>query len=677
MDQVTRFRIRWGWTVLAIGAALTLLLPLAAAPASKAAAQTLRAAAASRAWQPGPARYGIAEESNIPVTMSDGTVLEADVYRPADPATGRPARGRFPVLLAQTPYGKDGPTTLGTAPFGGDGYYPYLIRRGFIDAVVDVRGTGSSGGTWNDFGPRERQDGVRLVHRAAGLPGSAGKVGLAGGSYLGINQIYTAALAGPRSPVKAIFPVVASHDLYRDVALSGGLFDNEFLLPWLLADRLPVDLLPDATDPQQVIDAELQHAGNVVSTYLPLLRQGILGGPLEYDGSYWRSRSPAAYLPRVVHNHIPAFLVGGWFDLFQRGEPLNYAELQNVYDGRPAGAPMVPGQPVTGRYQLVMGPWYHVTAFLGQRIQELMLQWFDTWLKGQRTGIARTATPLHLYELGAGKWVSTRDYPLAQPTVTRLYLRAGRTGSAPQSLNDGYLLPSKPASPAGSDTTAWTGLSSPCDRQTEQWDAGLAAAAIYQGGLPPGTDRCASDDRALQTGALTYTTAPLTRPQTLAGPIDVSLSAASTAADTEFVATVEDVAPDGTSYPLTAGQLLGVYRALDPARSWYANGLLLRPGHAFTQSSQQPVPAGRTEHYDIQVFPTFAQIPAGHRIRITITTSDTPHEMAPSNQDPSLAGGVYQIRRDAAHPSFADLPLAPPGSFPVSPVSWGGCNGGC
>ena len=39
--------------------------------------------------------------------MSDGTVLRANVYYPTDPSTGREAAGRFPVILTQTPYGKD------------------------------------------------------------------------------------------------------------------------------------------------------------------------------------------------------------------------------------------------------------------------------------------------------------------------------------------------------------------------------------------------------------------------------------------------------------------------------------------------------------------------------------------------------------------------------------------
>ena len=83
---------------------------------------------------------------------------------------------------------------------GGDGYYPYLIERGYIDVVVDVRGAGNSGGDFSLFGPRERQDGVELARWAARLPGSNGRVGMAGSSYLGLNQIFTAALAGRHSP---------------------------------------------------------------------------------------------------------------------------------------------------------------------------------------------------------------------------------------------------------------------------------------------------------------------------------------------------------------------------------------------------------------------------------------------------------------------------------------------
>jgi putative CocE/NonD family hydrolase len=622
--------------------------------------------ATTHRWQPEPATYGVAVEQNVPIHMSDGTTLLADIYRPADPATGQPALGRFPVILAQTPYRKSGVLTI----TGGDGYYPYLVQRGYINVVVDVRGTGSSGGTWQFFGPREVQDGVELVRWCAKLPGSTGKVGLAGASYLGINQLLVAAAVGPNSPLKAIFPVIAGNDLYRDTSFMGGIPDTEFSLPWL-ALRAGLDVQPadnTTSDPVTAAETELEHASWITAFDVPFMTNVETGGDKAYDDTWWQLRNPANALARIVYSGIPAFMVGGWFDLFQRGEMMNYAGLQNAWAGRPVYAPMTPVQPVTGRYQLVMGPWYHLTATASQQIQEWQLEWFDTWLKGEPTGMADTHTPLHVYTLAQGRWVDTDRYPFSSAHVTTYYLAGGRTGTAP-SLNDGFLSPTKPVVQTGSDSIAWTGATSPLSRQTEQWSMGATTFAGQQAGLPPVP--YTQDDRAFEASGLTYTTQPFTTGKVLAGPIDVTLYASANTSDTEWVVTVEDVRPDGAAYPLTQGALLGSQRALDTSRSWTVDGRLILPYHPYTAGGRQSVTPGQVTRYDIEVFPTFAYIAPGHRLRVTITTSDTPHLMPTPAQLPNLIGGVYHIQRTAAFPSCVNVPLADPGAFKTSPVVWG------
>lgn len=57
-------------------------------------------------WQPDPPKYGYDEKKDIPVRMDDGIVLRADEYFPVDPVSGAKVPGHFPVLLAETPYGK-------------------------------------------------------------------------------------------------------------------------------------------------------------------------------------------------------------------------------------------------------------------------------------------------------------------------------------------------------------------------------------------------------------------------------------------------------------------------------------------------------------------------------------------------------------------------------------------
>jgi uncharacterized protein len=180
-------------------------------------------AAPAQAWTPDSAAYGVGQQANVAITMGDGTVLRANVYYPTDLRTGKPATGPFPVILTQTPYGKDNAVFSGL----GAGESAYLVQRGYINALADVRGTGGSQGQWGLFDPVQGTDGATLVNWAAALPHSDGKVGLLGASYLGIDQFATAVDAGP-SHVKAMFPIISGNDLYRDTSFAGGFQDIEF-----------------------------------------------------------------------------------------------------------------------------------------------------------------------------------------------------------------------------------------------------------------------------------------------------------------------------------------------------------------------------------------------------------------------------------------------------------------
>jgi uncharacterized protein len=185
---------------------------------------------------------------------------------------------------------------------------------------------------------------------------------------------------------------------------------------------------------------------------------------------------------------------------------------------------------------------------------------------------------------------------------------------------------------------------------------------------------CLTDDSTstVGPGSLTYTTAPFTTARTLGGPSDLTLYATSTTADAEFTAELEDVAPDGTAKPLTEGALLGSYRAVTPGLSWYTStGQLLLPYHPYTQASAEAVSTGSVTSYDIEIFPTYATIPAGDRLRVTIASSDAPHLLATPPQQTSLVGGVYQVQRTATAPSALEVMLSGPSPTPAagSPTS--------
>lgn len=601
-------------------------------------------AAPAAAWAPEPASYGVGSLHNQTVRAPDGTRLAANVYYPTDPRTGQEAAGPFPVLLTQTPYGKDNQVSALA------GASTYLVARGYIQVVADVRGTGGSEGEWGLFDPVQGQDGVALVNWAAALPHADGRVGLLGSSYLGINQFATAALAGPRH-VKAMFPIISGNDLYRDTAFAGGFPDVEFSAFYLGLTAALNTIGPLEEGNTNAITALTQHIRDLSDFDAQLVAGVEADGDAAYDQAYWGARNPVRYIPRIVRDGIPAFLVGGWYDLFQRGELLNYASFQNAYDHRATLAAMKPRQRVSSRYQLIQGPWYHVTAGLGLDYHGLDLDgvelaWFDHWLKGVDTGITATTTPLHLEDLATGRYYDASRYPLQQAKPVTYYLHSG-----------GGLGPDRPSGAAPPDSVAFTPSQIPCTSSTEQWAAGVGVLALQFLGIK---DPCTQNATLSQLGpgAISYTTPPFAAATTLAGPIGATLYATSTTRDAELVVQLSDVAPSGSATPITSGVLEGDQRALTPSLSWTAaDGHLLLPYHPYTKAAAQPIVPGQITRYDVEVFPVLDTLAAGHRLRVTVSSADFPHVLPAVSQLPGLLGGVYGIEHSASAPSSVELPL--------------------
>ncbi|MEV6609772.1 CocE/NonD family hydrolase [Kutzneria sp. NPDC051319] len=358
------------------------------------------ASAAPAGWQPEPATFGVSAPVFTSVRMDDGVMISTEVVYPTDPASGARAAGNFPVLLTQNPYGagRSDPTSGGK----------YFVQRGYIYVASAIRGTGTSGGQVDWFGDRQGRDGAELVDWAArALPGSDGLVGLDGCSYLGVDQWFTAAAVGRHSALKTIAPFCTDSDFYNDLTADGGI-PTSFVAGIAHAEpRGPQD--DPATDPQSVTIA-----------------QQATGGPRAYDNDYWQQLDVQRLMPTIVANGIPALSEAGWQDLFPGGNLGTYVASQNAYFHRPLTAPVTAREPTTGRYQAIVGPWTHGEHVNEASLQSIRLEWFDTWLKGARTGMADTRTPLHLFENTASRWVDTAAWP-PSPTASSFRFDGGDT----------------------------------------------------------------------------------------------------------------------------------------------------------------------------------------------------------------------------------------------------------
>src|SRR5205807_10471607 len=180
--------------------------------------------------------------------------------------------------------------------------------------------------------------------------------------------LYTAARLGPHSPVKAMIPACVSGDVYRDTYLENGIpspaWDGAGLAAGtLLGPTIEAYMVPQYLNSQQDVGGQ--------------------AGDVAYDKQFWLDRDHIAQAQATADTRIPALLWDGWIEPGFGALEL-WAALENASFGRPPFAPPNPADPVTGRYQLILGDWTHG----GGLDQGIMLEWYDTWLKNENTGMA-------------------------------------------------------------------------------------------------------------------------------------------------------------------------------------------------------------------------------------------------------------------------------------------------
>ncbi|MFC6343734.1 CocE/NonD family hydrolase, partial [Nocardioides hankookensis] len=590
------------------------------------------AAPAARAadWKARPAVYpGTVTQSDLAIPMSDGTVLRGDLVLPAK-ADGTAVDKRFPVIVTITAYNK----SSGSFSGGLTGSAPdYLVQRGYAHLTVDARGTGSSEGVWGAFSRREDKDAGEVVEWAHSRkrPWSNGRIGMNGPSYLGMSQIFA---AGARpAGLKAIFPQVPAADVYRDVVASGGQVDVGFIPLWLglVTGTGVIPPAVTATDPQSGLTALADHLSAVGTFTLPLLLDAVAGGDSAYDGKFYRDRSPGRVINRV---NVPTFLVGGEFDIFQRGTPLLFENLQ----GR--GVPT----------KMIIGPWDHLEGSSAADIDkagygtlnELQLRWFDRYVRGVKDKTLDTdIPPITYYEQGSGHWTKAQHWMGKQHAESFRLTGSAAAGGGIGKLTQGPVVAGKAYVPP-------VPVSGLCTRSTNQWTAGLPEAALAD--LPCFTDNAPND----KTGVV-FQTDPLTKALRLRGPINARLFTSSVSGDGMLSVSVSDVAPDGTVSRLTGGWQVVSQRALDRSRTRFLDGEVLQPFHPFTKASKKPLASGQVAPVDVEVFPTAAKIAKGHRLRIAIQSFDVPHLLPTVPDLPSTLTGLT-IHNSAAHPSVLTIP---------------------
>ena len=511
---------------------------------------------------PDPTYQSVSKEVLIP--MDDGVRIAATVAFPSEDGQ-TPLPGPFPVVLGMTPYGRNGVC----------GCFPpdFFATRGMVGAVADVRGTGGSEGNLdgNYFSPREQRDGYDLVEYFGTQPYSTGKVGMAGGSYVGITQYLAAEEQPPH--LAAIVPAEALGDIYRDAFAHGGIENLSFDLQYIAVQGAPGAAGPN-TDPyllEETLRAKLEQSppGTIAFDYLAR----------PDDDPFYRDRSPIYRADKIK---VPVLDVGMWRDGLLRGEPEMYQRLAR----RPGVETRLFMDPCT--HKGCGPPFAPFNNPPGQTdMGALTFEFLARHLLGAQTP---DRPPVQFYVQSANEYATADRWPPAGTRYERLGLGSGTLGAAPGGTDSAQYV-----------TDPAAGFSMAFDQY------GTVAASPY---VP-------TDQRLEGPQGLTFRTPVLTEPLRVVGPLALHLVAASSATDTDWYAKLADVAPDGSESIITEGALRASHRALDEAESTPA-----RPYH--THTDPQPIEPGRFYDYDVEIWPTAYQLGAGHQLQLRLTSTDLP-----------------------------------------------------
>jgi uncharacterized protein len=566
------------------------------------------------------------------VPMRDGVHLDTNVFRPS-------GNYRFPVILIRTPYGKGTEIPPG---------YSAFLNRGYALVMQDVRGRYASQGVFDAL-KQEGPDGYDTLNWIAAQPWSNGKIGMMGGSYLGIAQWRVALLNNPH--LKAIFPVVAGADDYFDRFYSpGGATKLGHRLLWLSLNMKAPGVETPTFD-SYVSHVPLRTSDRAATRQTVKLYQTILDHP-SYD-TFWKEQSVLANIGQV---RVPVFQVGGWYDNYAESGLLAFSALRKTA-----------GQDDKNR--ILIGPWAHNMSipFAGINfgddssapIRAYQIAWFDRWLKNPGKGTADDAkhytteawhamraivdeAPVNIFVMGVNRWRDEQEWPLARTRYTPLYLTSD--GSANTLMGDGKLEWRMPRKSAADHFIFDPHVPVPtrggavcCDPKIFPWGP--------------------MDQRSVEKrqDVLVYTSEPLKKDLEVTGPIHVTLCASTSAPDTDFTAKLVDVFPNGEARNLTDGIL----------RVRYRNGLnkpeLAKPGEIYPLS----IDAGVTSNVFL----------AGHSIRLEISSSNfprfdrNPNTGRPFADETQLEPARQTVYHGAVYASEILLPVIPPAAHEVTSAS--------
>ncbi|WP_042408467.1 CocE/NonD family hydrolase, partial [Streptacidiphilus carbonis] len=484
----------------------------------------------------------------------------------------------------------------------------WFAERGYAGLLVDLAGTGSSDGVRRpEFDPGDGTDAVAAIDWGAGQSWCDGSVGMWGHSYGAITTLRTAGLAPPQ--LRAVIPLMHGLDPGMDTVHPDGSRGDLHALANRGTSMLVQQLLPPLINHKS--EAEQERWQRRLYRTEPVLLDFARHGP---GDPVWRERAIDGAAITV-----PTLCIGGWRDAFP--DPLVQAYER-----------------ISGPKKLVMGPWGHVmpqyAAVAPVDFLSMALRWWDHWLRGRDTGVM-DEPPVTLYQEGPRPhW---RAHPCWPPS----------DGSLRLATADDTVLRPPNADPPSADRAVADHLSA--DDPTAEDPTPVRIIAEYRPdatvgslrgipGLGIGEAFLTQDQHDDDMRSVVLESEPLQSGTIIGGRPDVTvtLAQAPDAPAKRLVVRLTEVDSDGRSTLITVGVLC---------------------------------PRAPADRYRVELRPTVHQVPAGRRLRVTLSDSDFPR-LTPLPDPVELHVSRLELTVPTLSPD-AGVPteLPPPPRVPVPPDS--------
>lgn len=568
------------------------------------------------------ARHSIRIDHDLEMKTRDGVVLRADVYRPDVP-------GKVPALVMRTPYEK-GNTASGAR------YLPPLTAAaaGFAVVVQDIRGRFASEGEWDlvHLHAANVEDGYDCIEWVAAEPWCDGKVGMTGGSYVGVTQL-AAAMSQPPS-LRAIAPWLLGIAAERSLGHSLPL--ESMTVGWMAG--LGVDLVRKKmksgeaalSDLAKLVQAMVDPGSAADVLPLSELLNLETPGTPSFAQVDEMLRHVTTQIDSGFHRfQVPALWCFGWYDNAGGTELFERMQKQGATER------------ARNESRLLIGPWTHNYAldFVGSfgvssmgsaqggGVPASHLRFFSRHLRGEDVDIP----VVRYFVMGSNVWKTADAWPLPGTEKRAMYLRSNGRANTP--AGDGRLERDEPPAGERPDTYRYDPLD-----PVPAW----GFRVMYTGGsvVNGPYEQTRVEQRP---DVLVYTSEALDEPLEIAGDVALELWAASSAVDTDWVAKLCVVDRHGLSTNLADGFL----RAR--LRTGWETPELLEPDKPYS--------------FRISLGQTAYRFERGQRIRVQLTSSAFPHLVRnmntgkPVHEETAGVVATQTIFHDAAHPSRIVLPV--------------------